>query len=263
LAIDGANNLYVSDTWTRSIRKITPDGTVAILAGGPDKVGPQDGPVANVAVGAVGAIAATSDGTLYFFSLTGDEGGAFYGLRKLSGGMVSTVPVRVPGNQLALVATSLAGDVYVGASGDGSVVSGDSASYIQKLNAAGVPTLIAGSKSAIGAVDGVGSAARFGGMASMSVDGSGNIYVADTSNRAVRKISAGGVVSTVVGQLGKPLQPLVAESALPGVLRSPYAVAVTSSGGLTIVDSICAFDGTLAFTVGFDGCDGQAVFRTK
>jgi sugar lactone lactonase YvrE len=49
-------------------------------------------------------------------------------------------------------------------------------------------------------VDGSGAAARFNNPEGIAVDARGNLYVADTGNRAVRKITPTGVVSTVVGR---------------------------------------------------------------
>src|SRR5205823_779233 len=53
-----------------------------------------------------------------------------------------------------------------------------------------------------GSTDGSGSAARFYSPGGVAVDSAGNIYVADTANHAIRKITSGGVVSTLAGLAG-------------------------------------------------------------
>src|SRR5262245_55552517 len=56
---------------------------------------------------------------------------------------------------------------------------------------------LAGSLVGPGYSDGTGSAARFYGPAGVAVDSSGNIYVADSGNSTIRKITPGGVASTL------------------------------------------------------------------
>src|SRR5690242_17242253 len=53
-----------------------------------------------------------------------------------------------------------------------------------------------------GAVNGTGASARFANPWGVAVDGSGNVYVADTDNDIIRKITSGGVVTTLAGQAG-------------------------------------------------------------
>ena len=62
---------------------------------------------------------------------------------------------------------------------------------IRKITPAGVVSTIAGLAGSAGSADGMGSAARFNGPTSVAVDSSGNIYVADTYNDTIRKITAG------------------------------------------------------------------------
>jgi sugar lactone lactonase YvrE len=73
---------------------------------------------------------------------------------------------------------------------------------IRKITAEGDVSTIAGTPGALGWVDGTGREARFSFPSGIAVDGVGNLYVADTNNCAVRKISPSGVVSTLAGQPG-------------------------------------------------------------
>ena len=53
-----------------------------------------------------------------------------------------------------------------------------------------------------GSVDGTGSAARFNYPQSVAVDSAGNVDVADTSNYTIRRVTSGGVVTTLAGLAG-------------------------------------------------------------
>jgi sugar lactone lactonase YvrE len=54
----------------------------------------------------------------------------------------------------------------------------------------------------LGSNDGTGSAARFAWPQGVAVDGSGTVYVADTGNVTIRKVTPAGVVSTLAGTAG-------------------------------------------------------------
>lgn len=70
---------------------------------------------------------------------------------------------------------------------------------IRKVTPAGVVTTVAGGGSTPGYVDGASSAARFNSPNAIAFDGSGNAYVSDSVNCAIRKVTAGGAVSTLAG----------------------------------------------------------------
>lgn len=84
-----------------------------------------------------------------------------------------------------------------------SVFVADHQAIIRKITSDGVVTTVAGTPNDYGTVDGIGNAARFGNISSMAIDGAGNVYVTDGGGMAtapsVRKITPGGVVSTLAG----------------------------------------------------------------
>jgi len=74
---------------------------------------------------------------------------------------------------------------------------------IRKIVAStGAVTTLAGLAGSSGSVDGTGSAARFNNPSGVAVDGAGNVYVADTLNHTLRKVSSLGAVSTLAGSTG-------------------------------------------------------------
>ena len=74
---------------------------------------------------------------------------------------------------------------------------------VRRITPAGNVTTLAGLPAGQALVDGVGSAARFHSPSGMAVDGAGTVYVADSANAAIRKVTPNGVVTTLVrGQAG-------------------------------------------------------------
>jgi sugar lactone lactonase YvrE len=93
------------------------------------------------------------------------------------------------------------GSFSVAVKSDGSVVYSDS-SQIFNLSPGGVRTALAGSTSAQGTTDGLGSLARLLFPAALTLASDGTLYFLDTSNRIVRKMSPAGLVTTIAGQAG-------------------------------------------------------------
>jgi TolB-like protein len=73
---------------------------------------------------------------------------------------------------------------------------------IRKVTAEGVVTTLAGSAENPGSSDGTGPAARFSAPYDVAVAENGNVYVADTSNHTIRRVTAAGLVSTLAGIAG-------------------------------------------------------------
>jgi len=87
-----------------------------------------------------------------------------------------------------------AGNVYVADFGNCTV---------RKVTPAGVVTTLAGLAGSSGTVDGTGSAARFSDPSGVAVDSAGNVYLTDTGNHTVRRVTPAGVVTTLAGLAGK------------------------------------------------------------
>ena len=87
-------------------------------------------------------------------------------------------------------------------------------------------SVFAGNTNGAGNIDGTGAAASFNYPTGVATDASGNVYLADAGNNTIRKITPAGVVTTLAGTAGVGgFQP----GALPGVIYSPSAIAVSGS----------------------------------
>ena len=105
---------------------------------------------------------------------------------------------------------------------------------IRKINAAGVVSTLAGSVTVSGYLDGQGTNALFASPKGLGVDGSGNVYVADSANNRIRKITSAGLVSTVAGD---GTAGYLDGQGITAKFNNPVGVAVTSSGTLYISDT--------------------------
>jgi hypothetical protein len=105
---------------------------------------------------------------------------------------------------------------------------------IRKITPAGVVTTLAGNSQASGSADGPGASARFYLPVGIAVDGSGNLYVTEQGNDAVRMITPAGVVSTLAGLSGVP----GSEDGTGSAARffEPTGVALDASGNLYVAD---------------------------
>ena len=106
---------------------------------------------------------------------------------------------------------------------------------IRKITPGGVVTTLAGNAGRSGSADGTGSAARFALPEGIAVDGVGNVYVADEFNHTIRRITPGGVVTTLAGSPG--LQGRVDGAGNAVRFHLPSGVAVDSAGNLYVADS--------------------------
>jgi sugar lactone lactonase YvrE len=106
---------------------------------------------------------------------------------------------------------------------------------IRKITAQGVVTILAGSAGQSGSNDGTGTAARFSNPTRVAVDSAGNVYVTDTGNSTIRKISSTGEVTTIAGQAGKcGTQDGIGTQAL---FCNPKGIAIDESGKLFVADT--------------------------
>jgi len=229
VAVDGSGNLYVADTGNETIRKITPAGVVSTLAGQAGKSGDVDDVGTAARFDRPEGIAVDSSGTVY---VADTNNGA---IREISpSGNVTTLASQM--GEPAGVTVDSAGNVYVADASD--------IGLVEKVTAGGVVTTLAGG--GVGASgyyqDGTGSAAAFYQPKGVAVDNSGSIYVADTGNHRIRKITptpVGGVTTWVVSTLAGGREDFysVDGTGSAAVFMGPTAVALDGAGNVYVADS--------------------------
>jgi sugar lactone lactonase YvrE len=242
LAMDAAGNLFIADTHNHRVREVAAaTGIITTIAG--TGVAGFSGDVSlataarldlptALAVDLAGNVyVADTDnhrvrriaaGTGMITTVAGDGVEGFAG----DGGLATGAAIDSP-NGLAVDA---AGNLYVADTHNGRV---------REVSATtGIISTVAGADAAQ-TFSGDGSVATGAGLAlprGLTIDAAGNIYVADSGNHRVRRISAAGTITTAAGQGTETFAgdgaPAVAAS-----LDSPQAVAISPAGLLTLADS--------------------------
>jgi sugar lactone lactonase YvrE len=234
VAFDEAGNLYVADFGNHTIRKISPGGAVTTLAGLAGSIGSTDGPGSAARFNGPATLDSDSNGNVYvaeYYSHT---------IRKITpAGVVSTIAGMADDagdadgdtttarfNHPIGVAVDQAGNVYVGDSGNHT---------IRKITPSGIVTTLAGVSGSRGSADGPGDQAEFNDPHHVRVDQAGNVYVADTGNNTIRKITPGGVVSTLAGRPG--VQGNADGLGADALFTEPFGVAVNREGFVFVADT--------------------------
>jgi len=199
IAADSKGNIYVADSHNNLIRRINPNGIVKTFAGS-NAVGSADGPRATASFFNPEAVAVDRKGNVYVADTHNNL------IRKISeDGVVTTIAGRrensfIPGKDSSArfdnpsgIAVDLNGNLYVADWAN---------NLIRKISPGGKVTNLAGS-GIPGSNDGIGSSASFYLPWGIAVDSANNVYVADSYNNMIRKISPEGVVKTLAGKKEK------------------------------------------------------------
>ena len=293
VAVDSSGNVYIADTGNAYVRKVTSDGNINFIAGDGSIGFTGDGGYATSAgLIAPFALALDSSGNVYIaengdirirkidvkslnistvvgngtpgFSGDGsdstkaqmnsptgvavDSAGNLYiadslnlRIRKTSGGSISTFAgngtFSYSGDGGPAVKAQLNTPQGVAADAAGNLFVADTLNnVVRKVSPTGTISNYAGNGGAGNAGDGsAATAAQLNGPQGLAVDAAGNLFIADTLNAKVRKVSTGGVIATVAGS-GTPGFGGDGGAAASAQLNLPSGVAVDSTGNLYIAD---------------------------
>jgi uncharacterized protein (TIGR03437 family) len=247
-AVDSSGNIYIADAYVPSIRKISTSGIITTVAGNGTRGFSGDGGQATNAqlnlepfdpdfgLGDAGFVAVDGSGNVFI----ADSGNGR--IRKVSpSGIITTVAGNGPtccssGDGGPASSAQLNAPSGVAADNAGNIFIADSSNHrVRKVSPSGIITTVAGNGAPGYSGDGgPATDARLHYPSGVAVDGTGNVFIADSSNHRIRLVSPNGIIITVAGN-GTPGYSGDGGSATSAQLLYPSGVAADASGNVFIV----------------------------
>ncbi len=219
VAADGVGNFYVTDD-EPVILKISATGSTTAIAGtGTNGYSGDNGPATSANIGTPSGVAVDSAGNVYFTDSDASR------IRKvtLATGVITTIAgsgnFQASGDGGQAIAAGLDPFDIALDRNNNLYVADRFNSRIRKIGPDGIISTVAGTGSAgLSGDGGLAVKAQLNSPAGLAVDGSGNIFVADTGNGRIRRISPSGLISTIAAQI------------------APFRLTVDSSGNIFFSD---------------------------
>ncbi len=237
--VDGAGNLFISDGSNHRIRKVSPDGIISTVAGNGTGGFSGDGASATSAQLRIPlGLALDGAGNLFIADWVNLR------IRRVSAsGIITTVagdgtfPSSFSGDGGPATSAQLRGPSGVAVDGGGNLFIADRGNQrIRKVSASGIITTVAGNRTPGFSGDGgQATTAQLREPNGVAVDAAGNLFIADSVNNRIRKVTRDGIITTVAGN-GTPGFSGDGGPATSAQLSSPLGVGVDSAGNLFIAD---------------------------
>jgi uncharacterized protein (TIGR03437 family) len=237
VAVDASGNVYIADTANNVVRQISAKGVINTIAGnGTAGFGGDGGAATSAQLSAPQGVAVDSSGNVFVADTANAR------VRKISGGTITTVAGSgtqgYSGDGAAATSAQLNTPVGLAVDKAGNLYIADvDDSVVRKVSTSGAITTVAGNGSQGYSGDtGPATGATLNGPEGVAVDASGNLYITDTLNGVIRKVTASGTISTIAGN-GIDGYSGDGGPAISAEFGSPVGIVVDSAGNLYIADS--------------------------
>jgi sugar lactone lactonase YvrE len=234
VAVDGAGNIFIADTFNQRIRKVDASGTITTLAGNGSAGSSGDGgPAISAELYEPGGVAVAAAGSVYIADSHGDRIRAVdattsaiatiagNGTNLVGGGAATSLPLNSP----EAVRADALGDLYIA-----------DQTRVWIVDTSGVIAAFAGNGTL--GYDGDGGPAtnaELGDPSDVAIDSQDNIYIADTANNRIRRVDQTGTIMTVVGT-GTQGFSGDGGPAIDAQLDAPSGIAFDAQGQLYFTD---------------------------
>jgi uncharacterized repeat protein (TIGR01451 family) len=241
IALDSLGNLYIADSGNNVVRQVSlPNGTIATVAGSGSSGYSGDGGSATLAqLKSPSGVAVDSLGKNLYIADTGN-----YSVRQVSGGTIATVAgngtfgYSGDGGSATKAQLSLPWGVAVDSSGNLYIADVDNNRI--RMVSSGVITTVVGSSPGYSGDNGPPAASQLSFPTGIALDSSGSLYIADSNNNRIRKVTSpatdSGVITTLAGN-GTSGYSGDGGLATSAQLHTPQAVALDAAGILYIADN--------------------------
>jgi hypothetical protein len=272
--LDSSGNLYIADSFNHEVEKVTPGGTLSVIAGDGSSGTPTPGPATSSALNLPSGVAVDSSGNVYvadaanaeilkvtpggtlsIFAGTGVAGpptpgpatsselqGPFGVAMGPSGNVYigdtnnHEVEKVTPSGTLSVVVSSLSNPTGIAFDAAGNMYVADSGdNQIIKVTPSGTSSVFAGTGTFGASTPGPATSSDLAIARGVSVDSAGNVYIGDTFNNEVDVVSPTGSLSVLAGT-GTAGAP-TAGPAASSQLDEPWAVVADASGNLYVADA--------------------------
>jgi hypothetical protein len=228
LAFDPATgNMYIAESGASRIRVVTPDGNINTFAGGGSATG-ENVPATSALLSGTNYVAVDSSSSIYI-----DDD--FARIRKISQGNIATFAGTTTrgfsGDTGAATSAQLSFPLGLAADTGGNIYIADSTNNrVRKVNGGTITTFAGGGNSGLGD-NGPATSAILQSPQGLAVDTGGNLYIADSGDNRVRKVSQGNISTFAGGGNGGDGGP-----ATSAFLSNLAGLAIDQLGDVFLVD---------------------------
>jgi hypothetical protein len=240
VAVDAAGNIFIADTSNSRVRKVTPSGVIRTIAGnGTNDFRGDGGPATSAALLYPSGVAVDTVSNLFIADTSNSR------IRKVaSDGVIRTVAGNgtygFGGDGGPATSASLNYPTSVAVDAAGNLFIADSYNNrVRKVTPDSVIRTVAGSgTNGFSGDGGPATSASLSYPTGVAVDAAGNLFIADTSNNRIRKVTPDGVIRTVAGGAFNFSGTISGDGGLAtsASLFYPTSVAVDAAGNLFIAD---------------------------